>query len=693
VVHVDQPAAELTLAKCRWRMAQFIGEEVARLLANRNEFQFQDPDTAEVRTLSPADLCILVRRRASAGPVEEKLRSLGIPYTFYKKTGIYQAPEALHTSLLLGALANPDAAQALHPALLSRFFGRTPRELAERPAEVEQATREHFERWRELCRERRWARLFHALLEDTGLAFREAGQPDGDRRLANFRQLFHDLVGLAEREALDVVGLREQLDLRRRRSVAVDSEEDLHHLDTEAPKVTIMTMHASKGLQFPIVFVADGFSALGRVSGNMIRYHGAEGRVTELKTSQGFLGEAQASQEAADETRRLFYVALTRARFKVYVPFGWKETKSGADPLTPLLTPAFAPFWDRQEEPQNDQMVCHLDCRGEIVGTGYPAPPIDGALDAIPVPPEPPPGWDEISEALAELRLPPPLGRWQRQVDSYSSLAHDHSGRNQMKFGDSEHEEAADDWTAPLAVDTLVPPGASAGSALHEILELADFATVSRYDDPGRLLATEDGFAALVDQSMARNGLVNQERGPTASTRLELAGMVWRALTTPLTAGGFRLGDVPPEDRQTELEFHLSEGEELLGFDAGIPPDRRGLLNGFVDLLYRWQGRYFIVDWKSNALAGGYAPAEILASMEEHEYTLQYRIYALALAAWLGRCLPDFSPDRHLGGVYYLYVRGLNGADASAGVFHQPLDGACLEEYRQEVLDRLARRS
>jgi len=116
------------------------------------------------------------------------------------------------------------------------------------------------------------------------------------------------------------------------------------------------------------------------------------------------------------------------------------------------------------------------------------------------------------------------------------------------------------------------------------------------------------------------------------------------------------------------------------------------LLNGFVDLVFRHEGRYSIVDWKSNALPS-YAADEVLASMEEHEYTLQYRIYALALAAWLDRCLPDFSPARHLGSVYYLYVRGLNGTDATTGVFQQPLDADCLAAYRQEVLTRLAAHS
>ena len=122
---------------------------------------------------------------------------------------------------MLGALASPDAARSLHPALLSRFFARTPRELAQDPVAVEQEVRGHFERWRELCRDRRWSALFRSLLEDTGLVYRETLATDGDRRLANYRQLFQELASLAETQSLDVAGLREQLDLRRRRSVAV----------------------------------------------------------------------------------------------------------------------------------------------------------------------------------------------------------------------------------------------------------------------------------------------------------------------------------------------------------------------------------------------------------------------------------------------------------------------------------------
>ncbi len=694
LVHAARAEEELTVGKARWRMAQFIGEEIKRLLDDAAQFRFVDPETGEVRGLQPGDCCILVRRRASARAIEEKLRQLGIPYTFYKKPGIYQSAEALHTSLMLGALADPDAARALHPALLSRFFGYLPHELAAQPAAVEQATREPFENWRELCRRRRWPELFRSLLEDTGLACREALQPDGDRRLANYRQLFQELARLAESETLDVAGLREQLDLRRSRSLAVGGDEDLHQIDTEKPKVILMTMHASKGLQYPIVFIADGFSKPGTVMGGLLRYHRNDRRVVEIGDGKASGGKALAERENADENRRLFYVALTRARFKVYLPVGWRTSRNSVQPLTPLLTPAFAPFWDRGDEPQNDDIVCHLSHRGELLGTGYPMPPFDANVEAE-SPPAAEEAWnpDELAQALDDLRVPPPLGRWRRQVDSYSSLARDHGPGGQTEFGEGGNETAADDWVAPPVEDTLVPPGAAAGSALHEILEAADFARVGGCDDPARLLAEQPEFAALVDRAMARNGLPNLRREPERSTRLELATMVWRALRVPLGDDGFRLADIPPGDRQTEFEFHLSENEAVLGPSPAVPPERRGLLNGFIDLVFRHEGRYYLVDWKSNALPGGYSREAVLASMEEHEYTLQYRIYALALATWLRSCLPDFSPARHLGGVYYLYVRGLNDTDPAAGVFHQPLAARHLDDYRQEVLDRLADRA
>jgi exodeoxyribonuclease V beta subunit len=138
-----------------------------------------------------------------------------------------------------------------------------------------------------------------------------------------------------------------------------------------------------------------------------------------------------------------------------------------------------------------------------------------------------------------------------------------------------------------------------------------------------------------------------------------------------LSAAGGPLWQISKEDRLHELEFHFPEA------DDAPPPDVRreeGFLTGFMDLVFRRGDQYFLADWKSNLLPGSYLPDELAESMRACDYIRQYRLYLQALARWLRRVHGDtLDPTCALGGVYYLYVRGMNGKDESAGVFfHRP---------------------
>jgi exodeoxyribonuclease V beta subunit len=153
--------------------------------------------------------------------------------------------------------------------------------------------------------------------------------------------------------------------------------------------------------------------------------------------------------------------------------------------------------------------------------------------------------------------------------------------------------------------------------------------------------------------------------------RRRIADLVWKALHTPLGAAGGPLWQVPPEDRICELEFHFPEH-----FGAPPPPEvhgEEGFLTGFMDLVFRRAGRYFLVDWKTNLLPR-YATEEVAQSVVDCDYVRQYRLYLQALARWLRKIKGDaFDFHRNFGGVYYLYLRGLNGKDESTGVyFHRP---------------------
>jgi exodeoxyribonuclease V beta subunit len=131
----------------------------------------------------------------------------------------------------------------------------------------------------------------------------------------------------------------------------------------------------------------------------------------------------------------------------------------------------------------------------------------------------------------------------------------------------------------------------------------------------------------------------------------------------------------------------LDWGRRHLASDWCLPlPDglpERGFLNGFIDLVCRHEGRFWLFDWKTNFLGnacGDYHPAALAADMAHHHYRLQYHLYLVALDRYLRRRLPDYDYERHCGGVYYLYLRGLNGRDAATGVY---ADRPCREAIRE----------
>jgi exodeoxyribonuclease V beta subunit len=717
-VHLEGEG-ELNTAQALMRYAEFVGNEIARLLASPSKLVFQDAGSPEgaVRPLNAGDICVLVQKRRTSRAIERCLRAHGVPFTFYKKQGLYQSDEAAHLSYLLAALAEPERDDALRKALLTRFFEVSLDELEEHPLRADRELADMLERWELLGVRRQWSRLFATIVADTGLELREAREVDGERRITNFRHLFDDLQLAAVEQSLDLVGLTECLEQRRAQSVDLSDESDLHRLESEAPKVQIMTMHTSKGLQFPVVFIADGFSAPpGRGSG-VIRYHNADGtRVFELTTGAEQGAEA-AREEAHEEIKRLYYVAMTRAQFKLYVPYGWTPGRTPSfSPVTDLLTPCLDPFWSREapgRAVQNDARVCHVSLSGEILGSGKPECPVHPSVEDRTAASAAAHPWGECEDTVP---VTPELWACRRHVDSFTSLArHVHGQRPgelsvPFEMDDATAEDADMDQGIPALGEAgtedeadpfgLLPRGTQTGDIAHRVLEVLcggedpGFGTLAPYAnaESESLLDAEPRLARVIDDAMLRYGLADRRvedasSGRVQSVRGQLAGLVQRALCVPVLPGGLRLCRIGPAQRQAEVSFFLSEGESVLGADAGIAADRRGLFTGFVDLMFEHAGRYYIADWKTNTLED-YGPEALRAAMEGSDYELQYRLYVLAILEWLKRSVPDFTLPR-FGGVLYLFVRGMRVDGEGEGVFHAPWSPALLDEYRRFVRERL----
>jgi exodeoxyribonuclease V beta subunit len=658
------------LPKARRTFARFVAAEIHRLLHGadgRPLLQVQKKDEA-VRPLRGSDICILVRSRTEARPLLCCLRQWGIPVSFYKQSGLWTSDEAEQLAFLLNALARPEEADSLRKALLSTFLRVKPEELASREELTEDlpAVRQ-YRQWCELAEKRHWGQLFQSLLNDSGLLFADMREGGYERRLANFRHLFGFLEQAAYRQGFDLVGLTAALHQQKNSHSTVEGN-DFQPIETERAKVRIMTIHTAKGDEYPVVFVAGAFTISGRERSPRWYHYRDDGKlVFHLQTKQNLAAQVEHEREALREDKRLLYVALTRAMFKLYLPRlkedGYKGKWEGC--LVKVLGPAIAKAGLERLKPSQVNLI---PSNPRVVKTPGMAPPhADEPVLSLP------------EDLFPEIR-PEGLRRGIR-MRSYSMLRRSHVPATEAVF--SERPPRDDEDTTLEQDGPNLLRGTLFGVLVHETLERLDFAAVTMAAAPQALLAP--GPIRDLLQEVFHNHAADLPADREAAL-LQVARVIWYALRTPLEPLGCRLGNIPPEDRLHELEFHFPE---RLAGDSGLTPTE-GFFTGFMDLVFRKAGRYYLLDWKTNDLGGDYDQAALARCMDESDYRRQYQLYLIALTRWLHKRVPGFDFALDFAGVFYLFVRGMNGRDQS-GVFYCP--GSAADLHLQHVLESSERRS
>ncbi len=592
--------------------------------------------------LAPGDIAVLVPKHRDGERIRAALSAVGIPCVAAGRCSLYETDEAGELRVLLHALVNPADDRRLRAALAMPLLGATAADL--RALDGDEAT---HRRWQDRCQAWRGQCERHGVLALVGTlcadnAPRLLGLLDGERRLTNLLQLAEELQ--ASRAArLGPTALLDELD---HRILAADNENDgeLLRLESDAQRVKILTLHKSKGLEFELVFLP--YAATGGTGGNnqdklkLARYHDGAQRVAELFAAKDSLAISEEAKEERAEGLRLLYVGLTRARLATWVC--WGATKQAAkSPLAHLLHSA--------SDALDDATVA-----ADLARLASPAIAVAAAATEMPT--------QRLSFAPAEATPPAriALRSFDRDwgVTSFSQLAREDDGAV---------VSGAHDEPEPIAVATSRFSGARFGNALHAALEATDFSAWR--DFSGELPPTgeyEHLASALRGQGYASEA--DQLEGVPLLTRLLAA-----TLNAHLPEGAV-LARLPRAAVAPELEFHLAfhpvAMPELIAtlHAHGIVADRHafglrrrieGLLTGFIDLVYEHAGRYYVLDYKSNLLPD-YAPATLARSVRDSEYDLQYTLYTLALHRWLRfRLGADYDYDSHMGGVRYLYCRGL----------------------------------
>jgi len=718
----------LTVGEVRPHVAHDLALDIRRLLGSGAQF--------EGRPLEPRDVAVIAYRHHDLATAREALHHVGVPAVIAGGGSVFATPAAVEWLELLEALEQPHRSARVRAAALTCFFGHTARELDEQGEDLTEAVSDRLRAWAEVFALRGVAAVLEAATA-AGLPARVLAEVGGERRLTDLRHIGEVLHEVALTEHFGLVAMLTWLRGQVAEGRAGRGTERTRRLDSDAAAVQLVTIHASKGLQYPVVYLPS-LADRNVPKPSMPLFHDAEGRrcVNVAAGGSGWSDHVQRwRDEEGGEWLRLLYVAITRAQSQVVA--WWAPTRNTpASPLQRMLVgrrPGMAAVPAEFDNRTDDEVAEFLE-RWRAAGgpTPEPAVPADAGVD--PVRPETP--------ALAVRRFTRSVDvAWRRA--SYSSLTAVETVATPLAaaVGSEPETEAKDDEEVGAAEVALAPEqasvertvlspmaglpvGATFGSLVHAVLEHTD---PQAADLRAELLK-------LIDEHLVR--------WPVELDREELADALVAVCDSPLGGlAGTTLREVPLRDRLREMEFelplaggdladrsrrsddvrlgdlapllrrHLPEGDPVRSFaDTLADPalggqSLRGYLTGSVDVVLRLAGpRYLVVDYKTNWLgasdqplaAHDYRPEALAAAMGHSDYPLQALLYAVVLHRFLRWRQPGYDPAQHLGGVLYLYLRGMCGPDTPlvdgepCGVFAWRPPVALVEEL-SDLLDGGAR--
>ncbi len=590
-----------------------------------------------------------MRQAFEGQALARELRRQGIRAVTIGRDSVFQSDEAVGLYDLLLAIANFHDPAFARRSLASPLLGFDFRQIAAivDADDAWQAWLEDLAALREAWEQRGFIAMFQRLLQRLRLAPGLAARDASERRLTN---LLH-LAELLHRQSASAAGIEPLLAwLRAQIDDSRDEEAELR-LESDEALVKIVTIHKAKGLQYPVVFVPFLWSCRPASDDLPVLFHDADlESCADLGSAELERHRRLADRERLAEDVRLLYVAITRARAKAYLAWGdagspGQAGHAGQTALAYLLHSAQTPA-------DLEHALADGFAGGADIGAGLDALVAagDGSIERLMLPDAAPPAAPAIEPGGAGPTLElasfarERLGYW--RIGSFTALTR------------GVHQPALP-AAAPAADPVLeFAAGSQVGVALHALLEHLDFTA-----------DLDAQCAALFPRFLAGAGIAG---APAEQTLRAWLGDILR---TPLDGAALRLERLANRQRLNELEFDFAldrfdvaavnayfqarAPDPLLALDGN---DFGGLITGVIDLVFEYEGRYYLADYKSNLLGSrlaDYAPDRLAAAMRERRYDLQATLYALALHRYLGQRLADYRYDRHFGGCYYLFLRGL----------------------------------
>jgi len=696
---------KFTKTIARQTIINAVAAEVINLLALAAENRACIGD----RKLLPEDIAILVRKNVEAREMQEALTACRVPSVLHSGDNLFASWEAKEMALLLRGIALPGSLSKVKTALLTRLIGLEAVEIDPVSPNNESVLEKwllRFKTYHDIWNRHGFIQMFWTIMAENRVRVRFLTLGNGERSLTNILHLAEILHQEGIAGGLNMTALLNFLYDRLADEQARNVEHQLR-LESDADRVKIVTIHKAKGLEYPVVFCPFTWEGSRLSSAKSCVFHRRNG--AETKTEIVFDAGSEeldkhlqmARQEELAENMRLLYVALTRAVHRCYLAWGlFKDAETSAPAYLLHQGPAEAAsksgknlttFVAGRYLDLSDAGI-QTDLQDLVTTSG-------GTIDlrSCPgisatqfLPPE-----DESTHLLPRKFTGTIAGDW--EISSFSSLIRHGTipkgilpevqetipGRD-----DFQYEEVAQEVTDGLKEKRhdifSFPHGPGPGTMLHDLLEKINFSMLD-----------SNAVENLVYRKMQQYGY-DPVWGPSLMQMLFNLAKVSLHHEIP----ELRLSSIPVSSCLHELEFYYPLNritpEDLKSiFSNKTSKDAypgseifldnlmerltfspvRGFIKGFIDLVFEFRGKYYLVDWKSNFLgtsAIDYHKGRLQDVMISGFYFLQYHLYSLALHLYLENRLPDYDYDSHFGGIFYVFLRGVDhrlGSDY--GIFHE----------------------
>jgi len=651
-------------------MSEFISIEITRLvLLKITDSENKNNSLPNIRY---EDIAVLTRKTKEQKIIEEKFIKYKIPYTIYKKSELYKSDEAFHLFILLDSISNPMDKSKFKKALLTDFFDINLEKLTDFNDVPEKSKiNDLFSNWFYSAEKMNWPKLFNSVIEDSGIFIRLINKQNSERKITNYKHIIENLLRETSKYDYNIYDIAKYLFNLITSNIKDEIDSDLHRLETEDSKVKILTIHAAKGLQYPIVFVFGGFSKGSADS--FYKFHDNDKNKIIYDLLKNEDNKTKHDNEKNEEDQRLYYVAVTRAKAKIYIPYLNKTKSKNAGPMANFIKNCIDNAIINNDEANVINSENYLNNYSKI-NKEHEQSDINKKIDDSIIIND-----NFLDDIISNIKI------IKDEIFSFSSLNKEHESNNILNIADIKFNYKEDDDKNLInqVIDDdfkkqILPKGPETGILFHEILEELDF---KKFDNDINKVIPDKELNSFLTNKIEKYQLRLKQKTDIDlnSIKNEIIKILHITLNKDLGFDDLKLVKINNKDRIKEFEFYYNLKNSNIKSNI--------YLNGFIDLLFRYKNKYFILDWKTNCLEN-YDKDSIKKEMNKENYYLQMQIYLITVVKWLEKKIKNFDFQKNFGGVIYLFLRGINDLNNYGIYYFNPENMHLINDYIKEINDK-----